>query len=196
MIWKEVDYLSKPFQKAVNELKAAVLGSEEEEVRWETCVSAVDNGIPFALIAMLVREIFNGETKPMAESMSDAIKEAYKKNLFQLKWIDPETRKLIIAKVDSLKVNIGFPDYILHSDQLDKEYEKLEFSETDYFNNNLKILQYNEIKSWKKLDLPPNREELKMSATDVNGYYSTSLNSYTINAAYLQPPFYDVNYPR
>ncbi|GFU35800.1 endothelin-converting enzyme homolog [Nephila pilipes] len=196
LVNSKIGSLSKPFQDASNILNVAMVGSKDKDVRWETCVSAVDGGIPFALSAMFIRETFNGESKPMAENMIDDIKKAFKENFFRMDWMDSETRELAVEKVDSLQEMIGFPEFILDPDQLDKEYEELEFSEREYFNNNLKVLQYDSRKEWKKLDLPSNRSEWMMSATTTNAYYSPSLNHFVISAGYLQPPFYDVNYPK
>ncbi|GFT01325.1 endothelin-converting enzyme homolog, partial [Nephila pilipes] len=186
----------KTFQDASNVFNVAMVGSKGKDVRWETCVSVVDYGIPFALSAMFIRESFKGESKPMAESMIDDIKKAFKENFFRLDWMDPETRELAVEKVDSMQEMIAFPEFILDPDQLDKEYEELEFHEMEYFSNNLRVLQYDSRKEWKKLDLPSNRSEWLMSATTTNAYYSASLNHFVISAGYLQPPFYDVDYPK
>ncbi|GFY63898.1 endothelin-converting enzyme homolog [Trichonephila inaurata madagascariensis] len=196
VIRETINYLSKPFRKAKEVLDEAFSGSEDKEIRWATCFSAVDDGITSALSAMFIREAFEGEKKAMAESMVDKIKQVFKENLYHIDWMDPETQKRAAEKVDSLHEMIGFPDYIKYPDQVDEEYKDLEFSETDYFNNNMNVLQYNFRKDMKKLDLAPNRTEWMMSATDINAYYSTSLNHIAITAAYLQPPFYDINYPK
>ncbi|GFT28475.1 endothelin-converting enzyme homolog, partial [Nephila pilipes] len=66
----------------------------------------------------------------------------------------------------------------------------------EFFSNNLRVLQYDSRKEWKKLDLPSNRSEWMMSATSTNAYYSASLNHFVISAGILQPPFYDVDYPK
>ncbi|GFS77745.1 endothelin-converting enzyme homolog [Trichonephila clavipes] len=196
VVRETITYLSTPFREAKEVLDEAISGSEDKEIRWATCFSAVDGGITFALNAMFIREAFKGESKSMAESMVDKIKQVFKENLYHIEWMDPETRERAAEKVDSLQEMIGYPDYIKYPDQVDEEYKDLEFSEIDYFNNNMNVLQYDSRRNMKKLDLPPNRTEWMMSATDENAYYSTSLNHIVITAAYLQPPFYDVNYPK
>ncbi|GFY49874.1 endothelin-converting enzyme homolog [Trichonephila inaurata madagascariensis] len=188
----------------VQDLNMAFFGSKGKYVRWETCVSAVVDGIPFAVSAMFIREAFKGESKAMANSMIDKIKQAFTEKLYHLEWMDPETQKRaaekasncrIFLRVDSLHQMTGFPDYVLYPDQVDEEYKDLEFSETDYFNNNMNVLRYDDKKNMRKLDLAPNRTEWRISATDTNAYYSAPRNHIVITAAILQPPFYDVNYP-
>ncbi|GFR05244.1 endothelin-converting enzyme homolog [Trichonephila clavata] len=196
VIRDKIHYLSKPFRDAKDVLNVAMYGSEDNAARWGTCVFAVDSGITFALSAMFIRETFKGESKAMAQSMFDKIKQAFKENVHHFKWIDPETQERVAEKLDSVLEMIGFPDYILHPDQVDEEYKDLEFRETDYFNNNLNVLQYDSRRDMKKLDLPTNRSQWWMSATATNAYYSAPLNHIAISAAILQPPFYDVNYPK
>ncbi|GFS77769.1 endothelin-converting enzyme homolog [Trichonephila clavipes] len=195
-ITSHINYLSKPFRDAQEVLNMAMFGSKYKDVRWETCVSVVDGGIPFAVSAMFIRETLKEESKAMADSMIDKIKQAFKENFYHLEWMDSETQERAAEKVDSLDEMIGFPDYVLYPGQVDEEYKDLEFSEADYFNNNMNVLHYDVKKDMRKLDLAPNRTEWMMSATDTNAYYSSSLNHIVIAAAFLQPPFYDVNYPK
>lgn len=60
--------------------------------------------------------------------MINDVREAFKKNLKNLKWMDDETRNSAIIKADAISDMIGFPDFILNPTQLDKKYEKLEVS--------------------------------------------------------------------
>lgn len=58
--------------------------------------------------------------------MINEVREAFKRNLKNLKWMDTETRNAAMIKADAISDMIGFPDYILNPAQLDKKYEKLE----------------------------------------------------------------------
>lgn len=60
--------------------------------------------------------------------MINEVREAFKRNLKNLKWMDTETRSAAMIKADAISDMIGFPDYILNPTQLDKKYEKLEVS--------------------------------------------------------------------
>ncbi|GFY49875.1 endothelin-converting enzyme 2 [Trichonephila inaurata madagascariensis] len=59
----KIRYLSKPFRDAKAGLNEAMFGSKDKDVRWETCVSVVDDGITFAVNAMFIRETFKGESQ-------------------------------------------------------------------------------------------------------------------------------------
>lgn len=70
--------------------------------------------------------MFHGDSKQQAEAMINEVRDAFKRNLKNLKWMDQETREAAMIKADAISDMIGFPDYILDSTQLDKKYERLE----------------------------------------------------------------------
>lgn len=60
--------------------------------------------------------------------MINEVRDAFKKNLKNLKWMDEETRQAAIIKADAISDMIGFPDFILNPSELDKKYERLDAS--------------------------------------------------------------------
>ncbi|XP_067124089.1 endothelin-converting enzyme homolog isoform X3 [Centruroides vittatus] len=188
--------LSKPFRDASKVLRKALIGSEGGEASWRYCVSDTNGIIGFALGAMFVREVFHGDSKIMAEQMIDEIREAFKKNLPKLSWMDPETTQLAREKANAITDMIGFPDFILNPEKLDKKYEGLEFNEDEYFDNNLRVSKFSLLQSMKKLRKPTNKTEWEMSPPTVNAYYTPTKNQIVFPAGILQAPFYDVNYPK
>lgn len=51
----------------------------------------------------------------------------------------------------------GFPDYILHKDELDKQYEELEVKPNEYFENNIAFNVFSLKNDLNKLDKPVNK---------------------------------------
>lgn len=84
--------MSKPFRDAYKGLRKALIGSDGGEEPWRYCVSDTNNAIGFAIGAMFVREVFKGDAKPQAEDMINSVRLAFKDNLKNLEWMDPETR--------------------------------------------------------------------------------------------------------
>lgn len=188
--------LSKPFREASKILRKALVGSVGGESPWRYCVSDTNEVIGFALGVMFVREVFHGESKPMAESMINEIRDAFKENLPFLKWMDPETRKLAKEKADAITDMIGFPLFILDPKQLDQKYDGMEFGEDTYFDNNIEVGQFALLTNMRKLDKPTNRSEWKMTPPTVNAYYTPTKNQIVFPAGILQAPFYDPYYPK
>ncbi|GFU64470.1 endothelin-converting enzyme homolog [Trichonephila clavipes] len=67
MVHSKLSKLSTPFRDAGDVLRMAMLGSVSKEIRWKTCISAVDESVGFALSAMFVREAFPGDSKIMID---------------------------------------------------------------------------------------------------------------------------------
>jgi endothelin-converting enzyme len=61
----------------------------------------------FAVGAMFVKQNFHGESKPLAETMIAAVKEAFKNNFDNLDWMDDETRLAARDKADAITDMIG-----------------------------------------------------------------------------------------
>lgn len=71
-------------------------------------MSDTNNVMGFSLGAMFVKSVFKGESKEMARLMIEEIKDAFKDNLPNLKWMDAETRKLAKEKVSESLCHIIF----------------------------------------------------------------------------------------
>lgn len=80
----------------------------------------------FAIGAMFVREVFQGDSKPQAEEMILEIKKAFINNLKTLSWMDNHTRLLAEEKANAITDMIGFPDFILNPTKLDEKYKDLD----------------------------------------------------------------------
>lgn len=55
-------------------LRKALIGSDGGEEPWRYCVTDTNNMLGFAIGAMFVREVFNGDSKPQAEEMINEIR--------------------------------------------------------------------------------------------------------------------------
>lgn len=189
-------YLSKSFRDATKILRKALFGSEGTEESWRYCVTDTNNAVGFAVGAMFVREVFHGEAKTQGETMIDNIRTAFKQNLKNLDWMDSETRKAAEIKADAITDMIGFPDYILHKDELDKQYEELDVKPNEYFENNIAYNVFSLKNDLKKLDKPVNKSKWGMTPSTVNAYYTPTKNQIVFPAGILQLPFYDGDNPK
>lgn len=200
LVWQGVrtltTCLSKPFRDAYKGVRKALLGSDGTEETWRYCVSDTNNVIGFAVGAIFVRQTFQGNAKPQAEKMIDEVRTAFKNNLRNIQWMDVKTRQMAEDKADAITDMIGFPEYILNNTQLDEKYEDLELNAKEYFNNNLRINEFNLKKNLEKLGTPVNKTGWGMVPSTVNAYYTPTKNQIVFPAGILQKPFYDVNNPK
>jgi endothelin-converting enzyme len=59
--------------------------------------------------------------------------------------------------IGTFETFLGFPNYILHPDQLDEKYKDLIIQQYEYFENNIRVNQYNLRRNIEKLDQPVNK---------------------------------------
>ncbi|XP_065172885.1 endothelin-converting enzyme homolog isoform X2 [Atheta coriaria] len=200
LIWQIVKNfvgcLSKPFRDANKGLRKALVGAEGgEEPQWRYCVADTNNVLGFAVGAIFVREVFQGDSKIHAEAMINNVRNAFKKNFKNLDWMDKETREAAEAKADAISDMIGYPDFIQDPKQLDERYKTLEIRGNTFFQNNIKLMQYTLLKNLEKINQPVNKTSWGMSPSTVNAYYTPTKNQMVFPAGILQNPFYDPKYP-
>lgn len=183
LIWQIVKNfvgcLSKPFRDANKGLRKALVGAEGgEEPQWRYCVADTNNVLGFAVGAIFVREVFQGDSKIHAEAMINNVRNAFKKNFKNLDWMDKETREAAEAKADAISdmigmintekccflsvlsdffVCLGYPDFIQDPKQLDERYKTLEIRGNTFFQNNIKLMQYTLLKNLEKINQPVNK---------------------------------------
>jgi len=145
---------------------------------------------------MFIRSAFHNKAKPLAQEMIENIRVAFQENLWNLKWMDNETRALAKEKASAITDMIGYPDFILKPDQLDLKYTNLDIKEADYFGNNVRVSQFSLLKNLEKLAEPVNRTKWGMTPPTVNAYYTPTSNQMVIPAGILQWPFFDPLFPK
>ncbi|KAI4454168.1 zinc metalloprotease family m13 neprilysin-related [Holotrichia oblita] len=192
-----------------------VYGREKNPPRWRVCVGQTNSHLNVALGHLFVKKHFNEKSKNDTLVMTRAIQESFKEILAESQWLEWETKKLAIGKIDSMQLKIGYPDLILDRDLLTAQYYDVLINPDLYFENCLNLLQVKLI----NLGLPPfkwqiftfkhtfRKEHLKLgkvvnknvwstAPTVVNAYYSRHKNQIIFPAAILQPPFYHQYFPR
>ena len=184
------------FRDAGKILEKALLGKEGHTERWRQCVADTDSALGFALGAMFVRQVFHGESKQEAQKMIDAIKKAFERRLKSLSWMDKETQNAALIKAQAITDMIGYPSFIENPEDLDKKYENLNISLTDFFGNSMASHTFTFYDNMRKLDKEVNRTKWSMTPPTVNAYYTPTKNQIVFPAGIMQSPFFNVKYPK
>ncbi len=104
-------YLSKAF---VDEnfafFSRTLRGVKELRPRWKRCVSLVDAQLGEALGEEFVRRAFGPELKARTLHIARRIEEAMRRDVEELDWMGPETKRRALLKLDTLVNKIGYPD--------------------------------------------------------------------------------------
>ena len=163
-----------------------VTGATELRPRWKRVVQSADQEIGEALGQLYVDEYFPAEAKKRARVMVDNLIAALRDRLREIDWVGPETRKAALAKLDAIRVKVGYPDTW-------RDYSKLALDAGTFAGNVMQAEQFEFDRNLAKIGRPVDRAEWGITAPTVDAYYNPSFNEIVFPAGILQPPFFDPN---
>ncbi|XP_013143777.1 PREDICTED: endothelin-converting enzyme 1-like isoform X1 [Papilio polytes] len=200
LLWRfvrhRVNNLDDRFQTAKQQFYYILFGREEAPPRWKNCISQVNSNMGMALGSMFVRKYFDEMSKNDTLTMTREIQQSFREILNMTDWIDSGTKKLAGHKVDSMMLRIGYPDFILNTEELNERYKEVKIHPDKYFENILNILQHLTKMEQSRIGQPVNKSLWNTAPAVVNAYYSRNKNQIMFPAGILQPPFYHRHFPR
>ncbi|XP_005228943.1 neprilysin [Falco peregrinus] len=201
MIWRFVmdlvNSLSRNYKDTRNAFRKALYGTTSETAVWRRCANYVNGNMENAVGRLYVEEAFAGDSKHVVEEMIADIRDVFIKTLYELTWMDAETKKKAEKKATAIRERIGYPDEIVTDDnKLNSEYQELNYKEEEYFENIIQNLVFTQKKRLKKLREKVDKEEWISGAAVVNAFYSASRNQIVFPAGILQPPFFSASQPK
>jgi putative endopeptidase len=177
--------LSKPFRDQDFAFYSAYLeGIDEQEPRWRTCVSLVDDQLGEALGREFVERNFPPEVRDAAQRMSLQIHEAMAERIDQLDWMTPATRRQARLKLSGMRDKIGYPDHW-------RDYSAIHIARDDFYGNVTQATEFDLNRRLGQIGRPVDRDEWFMTPATVNAYYNASMNDINFPAGVLMPPLYD-----
>ncbi|XP_062987491.1 endothelin-converting enzyme-like 1 isoform X2 [Elgaria multicarinata webbii] len=197
MLWRIAvvlsEHLSTPFRDAIHELAKEMEGAEKQLELGKVCLSQANKHFGMALGALFVEEYFSSTSKAKVQQLVENIKHILDRRLEELDWMDEETRRAARAKLQHMMVMIGYPDFLLNPEAIDKEYE-FEVHEKTYFKNILNSIKFSIKLSVKKIRQEVDKWLLPPQA--LNAYYLPNKNQMVFPAGILQPTLYDPEFPQ
>jgi len=160
-------------------------GVPQSEPQWQLALRFTDGALSDAVGKLYVQTWLPPETKPRVMAMFNNFVASFKDGIDKLDWMSPETKKEAQAKLAALKPKIAYPDKW-------RDYSSMKTSPTDLIANVRAARVWSRQNNLDKLGQPVDRDEWWMTPQTVNASYSPLLNSITIPAAILQPPFFNV----
>ncbi|MEU4314618.1 M13-type metalloendopeptidase [Nocardia sp. NPDC024068] len=160
-------------------------GAEENRERWKRGVSLVQDLLGEAVGKLYVAEHFPPEAKAAMVRLVENLREAYRRNISELEWMSPETRRAALAKLEKFSPKIGYPDRW-------RDYSAVSVDPGDPVGNYRRGFAAEHDRDLNKLGGPVDRDEWFMTPQTVNAYYNPGMNEIVFPAAILQPPFFDL----
>jgi predicted metalloendopeptidase len=156
--------------------------------RWKRAVDATNRALGEAVGKAYVAKHFPPSEKARAQQMVAHIVAAFRARVEKLDWMSPATKAKAFAKLDALKVSVGYPDRW-------RDYRDLQVVAGDAFGNAERAERFEYERNLKKLGQPIDRSEWVMNPQLVNAVNLPVLNALNFPAAILQPPYFDPRRP-
>jgi predicted metalloendopeptidase len=96
------------------------------------CANYVLDNLEYAVGRMYVSNYFNSESKKAATDMILNIQNEFKLNLKKVDWMDAESKKAALDKLDLIDIKIGYPEFTYNDTHLDSLYKDVNFNHSIY----------------------------------------------------------------
>ncbi len=159
-------------------------GAQAQASRDQRAVDATSDALGFAVGRQYVQRYFPASAKARAEAMVANLIRAYEHRIDALSWMASTTKAEAKAKLQTLRVSVGYPDKW-------QSYAALHVAPNDAYGNDDRVVRFTYDRSIAKLRQPVDRTEWVMTPQMVNAVNLPAMNALNFPAAILQPPFFD-----
>jgi predicted metalloendopeptidase len=185
------DKLGERFEAAHFDFYERVItGKQEPAARSKRVLEIIGGRFGTAPLAeglgqVFVDEAFPPQAKARMLELVLNIKEALRDRLKTVAWMTEETRAASLAKLDAMKVRIGYPDRW-------KDFSAAEIGARPFVENWMNANRFAHRRGVARIGAPVDREEWRTSPHIVNAFYSASNNEIVFPAGILRAPFFDL----
>ena len=160
-------------------------GTESLRPRWKRAVQETENAMGEAIGAAYVSRHFPPEAKARMVTLVDNLLAEFDRGIDQLDWMSPATKAEAHGKLRKIKVKIGYPDKW-------RDYSGLEVRADDLAGNVMRANRFEWEWQAARAGQPKDPTEWFMTPQTVNAYYLPMNNEIVFPAAFLQPPYFNL----
>lgn len=181
-------YLSDDARVIAGEYSRALSGSKEAMKPQKAAFYLATSQFDQVVGLYYAHKYFGEKAKNDVHHMVEKMVAVYKNRLKNNTWLSQQTREKAIVKLDTLGINVGYPD------ELTPIYKKFKVDETkDLLTNDLAFTKISLADHYGRWNKEVDRSRWEMPAHMVNAYYNPSFNIIVFPAAILQAPFYSLD---
>lgn len=163
-----------------------VQGKQEPKERHKRVIAALGSDMGEAVGQRYVAEQFLPAAKDRALLMVEAIVAEMRASLESRAWMSDRTRALGIAKLEALRVKIGYPDRW-------RDWSGLSIGRESYAANRLSAARFELDRDRAKIGEPVDETEWEMPPHAVNAYFHPTRNEIVFPAGILQSPMFEAD---
>ncbi len=182
-------YLSAEASEAYNNFISASSGIQEQETDEQQAAESTQGQFPWEFSQLYVENNFTEEEKNDVTEMIETVLEHYRERIYELDWMEEETKEAAVKKLDAMAIHVGYPD---EWPDYNEEVEILGPEDGGVLvDNAFELIRASVQYSRANLSGEVDRNEWTMYPTVPNAGYAVNFNAIYFPAAILQAPFYD-----
>ena len=139
-------------------------GTPELRARWKRGVALIEGALGEAVGEIYVERHFPPASKALMDGLVDNLIEAYRRNIENLDWMGPDTKKRAFEKLKTFRPKIGYPEKF-------RDYSALKIDPTDLLGNVTRGAAFETDRQLRKIGAPVDRDEWLLLPQTVNAYY-------------------------
>jgi putative endopeptidase len=160
-------------------------GTETLRPRWKRAVQETDTAMGEAVGKAYVARHFPPEAKARMDRLVQNLLAEFDRGIDSLEWMSAPTRAEAHAKLRKINVKIAYPDKW-------RSYDGLEIRPDDLVGNVMRANQFEWNWQAARAGKPKDPSEWFMTPQTVNAYYLPTNNEIVFPAAFLQPPYFNM----
>ncbi len=188
MVCNSAPYLSDAMRTEASAFGRALIGQAEATPKEDSAYTLASMVFGEPIGIYYGKTYFGDKARADVTSMVNAFVSVYRNRLANNEWLSEETREMAIRKLDTMTINVGYPD------QAHPHYATLHTVPTSEGGTTLgNIIAFTHSSFEYVLSHfadPVDRSEWPLSAHTVNAMYAPTSNSINFPAAILQAPYY------
>ncbi|WCT71937.1 M13 family metallopeptidase [Sphingomonas naphthae] len=183
-IYQASPYLAKTFVDSRFEFVRSLSGVSAQRPRWKRGTTLVDQSLGEELGRAYVERYFPASSKQEMEELVGNLKLAMGDRITAAPWMSAATKKEALAKLNAMKVMVGYPDKW-------RDYSKLKIDAADLYGNVERSHAFEWAYTLTDLNKPVDGGKWLMTPQTVNAYNGGEENKIVFPAGILQPPFFN-----
>jgi len=161
-------------------------GIQTQLPAWQRCTVTVDTTLGDALGEAFVKKHFPPAAKKRMNDLVENLRATLREELEGAAWMDAETRKNAVAKLNSFEAKIGYPEKW-------RDYSSVNIRRDNLMESVRSASLASRAYQLAKIGKPVERNDWGMTPPTVNAYYSPSKNEIAFPAGILQSPLFDMD---
>jgi endothelin-converting enzyme/putative endopeptidase len=184
-IQKHVEFLPSAYRDASFAFYGKLLsGRDSERSRESRGVQFVNGNLSELIAKVYVTRYFPEHYRAEMRELVSYLMRAWRERIKSSKWLDESTRTAALAKIDTMSVEVGYPDLL-------RDYAEVRISADDPIGNLHRLQQAYWVTRLAYLNRPSKEWDWYQAPQTVDASYSPQLNRITFPAGILQSPAFD-----